>query len=440
MQQHLRDGLILRTLSEGVASDRDRLPDFYASINTEGESDRVKEGMRLWTRSLIDGHPTVTPDDVFVVVDPTKDNLLVSATLLIPQVWRYENLRMPVGRPELVATHWEYRGRGLVRSVFEAIHARSDSLGHLVQGITGIPHFYRQFGYTMAVELDDHAYYSLYALPPRPEGTAPAFLLRAATRDDIPTILAYNDYHARGRLLSDAYQPDQIEHEIMGRTRGYYPHTEYLMIVNTDGQPVGYLVLIDSLRDPHELRCLAYVVGPESSYLATFQDAMYGVRDWAQERYGRVPETVMFYPGIHEAVDRLIDRSYAGHLGRREYGWYLRVPDMAAFLRHITPVLEQRLEGTGAHRYTGSLRIGFANLRGLELTFDAGRITGITNITGKDGYDAEFPWHTFLNVVFGWRTADEMIAVLPDVWTNGKASVLLNALFPKKLSWLRGLA
>ena len=35
------------------------------------------------------------------------------------------------------------------------------------------------------------------------------------------------------------------------------------------------------------------------------------------------------------------------------YAWYVRVPDMPAFLRHIAPVLEARLGGidhAGVHR------------------------------------------------------------------------------------------
>ena len=141
MLKQLKDGLILRSLSEGYASDREQLPDFYASINTAGESDHVQDGIRHWTRDLMSGHPTTTPEDIFVAVDPTKDDMLVSATLLIPQTWRYENIDIAVGRPELVATHADYRSRGLVRVLFDAIHERSAALGHQMQAITGIPAF-----------------------------------------------------------------------------------------------------------------------------------------------------------------------------------------------------------------------------------------------------------------------------------------------------------
>ena len=40
--------------------------------------------------------------------------------------------------------------RGLIRMLFEMIHARSQAEGDLVQAITGVAYFYRQFGYEYA--------------------------------------------------------------------------------------------------------------------------------------------------------------------------------------------------------------------------------------------------------------------------------------------------
>src|SRR5690606_34669911 len=101
---------------------------------------------------------------------------------------------------------------------------------------------------------------------------------------------------------------------------------------------------------------------------------------------------------------------------------------------------ERRLEGSGAHRYTGEFAIGFYDLQGIRLNFERGCITAITSMQGKDGYDISFPWHLFWNVVFGDHNINDIRAILPDVWPNGKAAVLMDTLFPKKQSWLEGLA
>ena len=41
------------------------------------------------------------------------------------------------------------------------------------------------------------------------------------------------------------------------------------------------------------------------------------------------------------------------------YAWYIRVPDLIAFLRHIQPALEKHLIGTVAEGYSGELKLNF---------------------------------------------------------------------------------
>lgn len=440
MYKPIRDDLILRSLSEGHASDYERLPDFYASINAADDTPDNKERFRQWVRDLLNGHITISLDDVFVVVDPTQDDMLVSATLLIPQVWRYEDIPLSVGRPELVATHPEYRHRGLVRALFEAVHERSTALGHELQVITGIPYFYRQFGYTMAVDLGAHAIFSLAALAdPKPD-YQPSFRLRAATVADAPKLAAWYDYFARERLLTEVRSLEVWRYEIAGHHPDSSQALSYQIITSMTGEDVGFLELYANPWDKAMIPCTAYVTGERASYLETFDDVMQAVKQWALTRFGQCPPLLAFGAGIHESLDRLIDRALGGNILQHEhnYKWYLRVPDPLAFLWRIQPVLERRLEGSGAHRYSGELKIGFYDRTGLALTFERGHITDITPLTVNDGYDITFPWHLFWNVVFCHHSYNDIHAILPDVWANPKAAVLLDALFPKKQSWLRG--
>jgi len=440
MQRSLPGGLILRTLSEGCVSDREQLPDFYRRVNGEFDPEEVAQSIAVWTRDLMNDHPTVTLDDIFVIVDPAHDERIVSATLLIPQRWRYEEIPIEVGRPELVGTEAEYRGQGLVRTLFEAVHERSAALGHQLQAITGIEHFYRQFGYTMAVDLGSHAAFALSTIAgPAPE-QAPTYSLRPATIADISNISKWYDYTARERLLTEVRSPEQWRYEIVGHNPQSDRARAYLIIAGPDGTGVGYIELANNLNHQHFLYCVAYVIGDQSSYLATFDDVMQGVKQWAQARFGRCPTMITFAPGCHSSLNTLIRRQIGGVVRNQIYKWYLRVPDPIAFLRQIQPVLERRLEGSGAHCYTGELRIGFYDLTGIALTFDKGRIVEIMPVKGKDGYDLSCPWHFFWNVVFGDHTTEEMQAVLPEVLTSSKGAVLIEVLFPKKSSWLEGLA
>ncbi len=439
MQKQLADGLILRTLSEGHLSDREQLPLLYADVNEENSRQESKDAMMQWTKDLMNGHVTVTPDDIFVVVDPAKGDKLASATLLIPQTWRYEEVTLSVGRPELVATYPEYRGHGLVRSLFEAVHERSAALGHQLQAITGIPYFYRKFGYTMAVDLAQHASMPLHAITDPAPDYKPAFTLRPATPDDIPNLMRWYDEHSRGRLLTENRSEAVWRYELNGRDAGNGHVMDYQIIVNAAGQGVGYLELFAYRWELQNINCTGFVVGEESSYLETFEDVMRGIKQWALKRFGFLPALQSFGAGLHEALDTLIDRTQGGLIRRREYMWYVRVPQMIPFLRHIQPVLERRLEHSGANRYTGNFKIGFYDLTGINIQFEQGKITAIEPMRGKDGYDISFPWELFWNVVFGQHTYDELRYILPEVWASGKAAVLLDALFPKKKSWLKGL-
>ena len=74
---------------------------------------------------------------------------------LISQTWTYNGIPFKVGRPEIVGTDPEYRHRGTVRKQFDTVRVESRSQSEMVQAITGIPYYYRQFGYKMTVQLDN---------------------------------------------------------------------------------------------------------------------------------------------------------------------------------------------------------------------------------------------------------------------------------------------
>ena len=238
MQHQLDDGLILRSLDEGYESDKQNLTKFYVDVFTDayGPED---EDLQYWINDLLDDkHPTVTDADIWVVVDSTQDDRIVSALLLIPQVWRYAGVDIGVGRVELVATHKEYRDRGLVRKLFDVLHARSESLGHDIQAITGIPYFYRQFGYAMAVELGMGGTLPFGAIPKLKDDEKVKYTLRAVTSDDIPQLMEWDCAFGKDYLLSVDRPAAIWKYELASRTPplGYKLH----IIVNENGEDVGF--------------------------------------------------------------------------------------------------------------------------------------------------------------------------------------------------------
>jgi len=103
-------------------------------------------------------------------------------------------------------------------------------------------------------------------------------------------------------------------------------------------------------------------------------------------------------------------------------------------------VLERRLAGSGANRFTGTLGIVFQDFNGLLLTFTDGRLTEAANgDLPRAQVDAAFPWNTFLNVMLGHRSVTEIDRVLPETFCSRKAAVLLPVLFPVQRSNLIAL-
>jgi len=144
---------------------------------------------------------------------------------------------------------------------------------------------------------------------------------------------------------------------------------------------------------------------------------------------------IHFQVGSEHPVYRAIPSKLRG-ASRRPYAWYARVPDLAGFLRHISSALEARLADSILVGHTGELALNFYRT-GLRLRFAAGRLTDITpwqpasDVRG----DAAFPDLTFLQLLFGYRSLDELCQSFPDcIARSDGAHLLLDTLFPKQAS------
>jgi GNAT superfamily N-acetyltransferase len=436
----LGDGLILRSLGVGVESDRQGLPTFFADVFAHA-GDEDGGGVSLWTRDMLSGkHPTVSLDDVFVVVDSAKDDRIVSALTLIPQIWRYEDVEFGVGRVELVATDKDYRKRGLIRALMDAAHERSAELGHLVQGITGIPHYYRKFGYGMAVDLGIRAAMNLDAIPPLGEDQDPKYTLRPATEDDIPDMLRWMDYVSRDYLLTTAFSAEYLRYEISYVHEDSTERNLHLIICNRDGKGVGFIPV---RATKYEAKCelFGYVIGNEASVFDTFEDAMRGLKahllDYYQDRPEMTPTRVFFGTGIPETLEAMVRHMPSGTARETAYAWYSRVPDLPKFIETIAPALERRLKDSGANRFSGALKIGFLDFRGLTIAFEDGQfINAEMGEMDNGAADMRFPYDYFLNLLFGHRTIQEIWHILPEAYFNRNAAGLAPILFPKRCAWI----
>src|SRR5690242_17454299 len=151
MRRDLGDGLVMRSATE---ADADRLGEFNADVLRGQDAADPAPWMGAWTRDLVGGrHPSFRAESALLVEDTRANNRIVSSMVLLSHTWTYGGVPIAVGQPEIVGTRAEVRGRGLVRAMFDVAHHWSAERRQQVLAINGIPWFYRQFGYEMALEL-----------------------------------------------------------------------------------------------------------------------------------------------------------------------------------------------------------------------------------------------------------------------------------------------
>ena len=440
----LGDGLVLR---RATAADAEALSAFNALMHTEDGPDQPDERIRVWTRELLEGpHPTVTPDD-FTVVEEVSTGRIVSSILLISQVWAYGRVPFKVGRPELVATLPEFRNRGLVRTQFEVVHQWSAERGQVVQAITGIPFYYRQFGYEMGLNLGGHRSGFAAHVPKLAAGEAEPFRLRPAGETDVAFVSALYDNAVASRdLITCVRTLDDWRFELNGRGDNNLVRVVVQIIETPAGEPVGYLGHGASLWTSPSGAGLAgweYELKANVSWLAVTPSVIRYL--WATgETYAAQTKQnyVRFFFGFGESHP-----AYEVCPGRLPvvapaYAWYVRVPDLPGFLQTIAPVLEARLAKSVASGHTGELKLSFYR-SGLRLELKDGKLARVEpwQPTPEIGGEAGFPNLTFLQLLFGYRSLDELRHAYADCWTHGDTiSALLNALFPKQPSHLWALA
>jgi hypothetical protein len=431
----LGDGLILR---RSTVADSDALDDFNSRLHSDEGWDKPDDRVGAWARDLLRGdHPTFGEGD-YTIVEDTKKGKIVSSLNLISQTWTYDGIPFKVGRPELVGTLPEYRKRGLVRQQFEVVHQWSAERGELLQGITGIPYYYRLFGYEMTVDLDGgRGGYSLQ-VPQLKEGEQEPFIIRTATREDLPEIAEAYRYGCQRSLLSCIWDEDILEYEVLLKSPRNINRNEFRMIENVDGKSVGYLAH-PGWTWGKMLPALHFELLPGVSWSAVAPSV---VRYLFQTGIGMAAENKIegfdafgfWLGGEHPVYTVLKDRLPRV---RKPYAWYIRVPDLPAFLIHITPVLNERLDKSLYVGHSGEVKITFYR-DGIRMVFEKGRLIQVERWRpepqGHSG-DAGFPNLTFLQLVFGHRSRDELNYAFPDCWcSNDEVNGLLGVLFPKKSS------
>lgn len=427
------------TLRRAVAADAEALVAFNTWLHGNIETDKPDERVGAWTRDLMERpHPTFNVGD-FTIVEDTTSGKIVSTLNLISQTWSFGGIPFGVGRPELVGTHPDYRNRGLVRAQFEVIHQWSAERGEKMQAITGIPYYYRLFGYEMALSLGGGRIGYPPHVPELEDDKGERYTIRPATEADIDFIdQCYQQANLRS-LVSGVWDRALWRYEIIGKSRNNVNRSKIRLIETLEGEPLGFFT--------HPVTNW----GP--TLAVTFYELKAGV-PWLEPTYSLIrylEKTAKTYAS--EAEDGPDYGAFAFWLGtehpvyqvlsdrlprvRQPYAWYIRIPDLPDFIGHIAPVLEDRLARSPMSGYSGELKLTFYR-DGLRLVFEAGGIADVGSwkpTPVAHAGDAAFPGLTFLQLVLGYRNVEELQYAFADCRVDAdQARALLNILFPKQAS------
>ena len=355
---------------------------------------------------------------------------------LIPQTWSYEGVEFGVGRPELVGTLPEFRGRGLIRTQFDEVHKWSVERGLLVQAITGIRYYYRQFGYEYALDLNRWHMGSI--VPKLKEGDKEKFVVRPAQESDIPFLMSVFEYGTSRGLIRAKWTAEHWHNNLYELDEENDHRLEYRIIERAGLQEaVGYFAQSPSLGSSG-VRAFHYELAPGISWLEVTPFVIRSLWESGQEfgrRENRPCTTFSFLLGAQHPAYDVLGKSVVN--GGQPYAWYVRVPDLVGFLNHIKPVLETRLANSIACGHRGECLIGMYP-KGIRLILKNGHINFEPwKPDHADHGNAGFPMLTFIQILFGYRSFEELKFAFPDCWwSDQNTRLIINILFPKKSSSL----
>jgi hypothetical protein len=275
-----------------------------------------------------------------------------------------------------------------------------------MQVITGIPYFYRQFGYEYAVPIPT---LRVLALPPA-LSIPPGFGVRDARPADVSAIVALQASELARADITCVRDHAAWEAQLGGTlsmprcvvaTRDEAVEGVACCSTWPDGRPVRRSVAAASSGAAVAL--LAETVGERSVML--------------EDRPGSVMADVAA-PFLGRSISR--------------GGLYVRVPEPALLLGRLKPVLERRISESAWQSSTGSFRMSFYR-QTFVIDHDRGRITSIQSGPGDQypwNYDIAIPPDLVASLILGRHGAAGLETRHDDVRLDGQAQ-LAEVLFPR---------
>lgn len=407
----LENGLILRTVRDEKDIEK------YVAFNSEFNN--PNEGLN--TNILLRYFPGSSFDDYQLIEDP-KSGAIVATTCLIPWRMQMEGVPLRAGQLEQVLSHPAYRRHGLIKILIRRFMQTVVERGYDLSFIWGIPYYYRQYGYTYAI--DGNAYESLPVarIPDRPSSQESNFRFRPARSIDANTLTRLYRAAMKSQTLHITRDQDHwrylMEHACL---------PVYIVENRQTGHAVGYLGMVKSADGT-----VANII--ESGI--TNQDAGWAALDFVKTQCSQEVQIAWPREGTLAGLARLL-----GSTPQVPSQWLFNFHHPEAFLLKLGPVLEKRLAESDCAGLTTDLIINLYR-QAYRLCFHNGKLTGVDALgfidssMGADGGDLCIPPDAFVRLLLGYRDLDNLYDAWPDIVVKKRARHVLDALFPRHNSYL----
>jgi predicted N-acetyltransferase YhbS len=407
--QRLDDTLVLRSVTP---DDIEPLAQFNGAMHEPIVKDV--------TLGLLRHHPG-TQLRYWLLVEDESTHTIAASLCLIPWTWRYAGVALDIGEMGIVATHPDYRHRGLIRALDRRFKELLDEEAFDLSPIEGIPYFYRQFGYEYALPLDGGWHLRLDQVP---DGNAGGYTFRQAGLDDVPLLARLYD-EAASDLDISADRSEAVWRFLLEHTPLTATQADTWLVLDPAQTPVGYcrvdrmgfgeaLIVADVSRLDH--RAAAAVLGH--------------VKALAVERGKPFIRLVTADSNPLVALARAWGAQDAGR-----YAWQIHIPCVPRLLRKIGPILEHRIAASPFAELTETVTLNLYK-EAFELRFEAGRLLDVDAVGFREMGEINIPPLLLAPLVLGYRSRAELRSAYPDVWVMGRAQALIDVLFPKMSAYM----
>ena len=368
------------------------LVEFNSMIHGQVDS---PSGFDAWTVDLCSGrHPTTSVDDFTVCIDRASGTL-VGAACLIPQTWKFGDATISVGRVELVGTHPQFRGRGVVGRVLRNLERRALKRGVCLLGITGLDQFYRKFGYE----------YGLRFGTPRilttPSGTESRTLsIRPPKLEDLIQIESLLAERAEEVQSISCVRPKPVSSwELFDQSVDSPVAFEYRVAEDSSGQVVGIVGFLPKVIGS-ELWVGAVASRPGTDFVDLLQNVDAVLRSTLTDRGGSQVVYRLWADAGHEIAP------YSEAVGSPE-AWYFKAINIAALLESLKSVWS---ESAAPSRSLTPVVLDFYDDR-FSIDLHSG---GIARVDASTKPHLAISRDAFVRLLFGFLSWEEILRASPE--------------------------